>query len=229
MNDRPCTKLDDYLGGWLPKPAQADFEAHLARCAHCRAEVERQRRLDGMLGQVGARLEPVPPELVERIERRLAAAQWRSRATRAVAGLAAAAVLLLSVLLWPERPATETAGPVVEAPVSPHEATAPEPPTAPLDPRGASEQLAMLVVSRCGSSCPAAHRWTRVPAVAPPARLVHRAFSVTVLGNGEVEAQQAPEVQERPKMLLSSSTIGVSCIQARHTLGARRIARVVFD
>lgn len=228
MSDQLCDQLDDYLGGWLDKSARGEFEAHLERCADCRGEVERQRRLDGLLAQAGAHLEPVPPGLVRRVERHLAAAQWRSRAIRAVAGLAAAAVLVLSVLLWPHRPGTAPTVTIRETPQMPRDRAPEEPLITPIDHRVASGELAVLVVSHCGRSCPSAHRWTRMPWIAPPPRFVNAGFAVRVLADAEAEARQVGEVGESPQVVLSTSAEGVSCIRARHTLGTRKVARVVF-
>ena len=228
MSDRLCNQLDDYLGGWLDKSARREFDAHLERCADCRGEIERQRRLDGLLVQAGAHLEPVPPGLVHRVEQHLAAAQWRSRAIRAVAGLAAAAVLVLSVLLWPQRPGTELAVTIGEVPQMPRDQAPEGLDITPIDHQAASGELAMLIVSHCGRSCPSAHRWTRMPWIAPPPPFVNAGSAVRVLADAETEARQTGEVGESPQVVLSSPAAGVSCIRARHTLGTRKVARVVF-
>lgn len=228
MTDQSCDRLDDYLGGWLEESARAEFEAHLARCAACRAEIERQRRLDGLLGHASAHLESVRPDLVCRIERGLAAARRQRWVTRAVAGLAAAAVLLLSVLLWPQAPPTRPTATIVDVPQKPHDWVPEKPPTASVGPRAASEQLAMLVVSHCGHSCPSAHRWTRMPRVALPTPSVRAGSAGRVQADDAAEARPAQGLPEPPKFLVSSSSKGGFCIQARHTLGTRKVARIVF-
>lgn len=228
MTDRSCDRLDDYLGGWLEESGRAGFEAHLARCAACRAEIERQRRLDGLLGQASAHLESVRPDLVRRIQRRLAAARRQRWVTRAVAGLAAAAVLLLSVLVWLQAPPTRPTATIVGVPQKPRHLMPEKPPTASVEPRAASEQLAMLVVSHCGNSCPSVHRWTRMPRVASPMPSVRAGSAGRVQADDEAEARPAQGPPEPPKSLVSSSSKGGSCIQARHTLGARKVARIVF-
>ncbi|HUU82746.1 MAG TPA: hypothetical protein VM243_04500 [Phycisphaerae bacterium] len=228
MTDRSCNRLDDYLGGWLEESVGAEFAAHLARCVACRAEIERQRRLDGLLGQAGAYLESVRPDLVCRIERRLVAARRQRWVNRAVAGLTAAAVLLLSVLLWPQALPTRPAGTIVGVPQKPRDSMPEKPPTASVGPRAASEQLAVLVVSQCGHSCPSAHRWTRMPRVALPMPSARAGAGGRVQAYDEAEAGPAQGLPEPPKFLVSSSWKGKSCIQARHTLGSRKVARIVF-
>jgi hypothetical protein len=228
VTERLCDKLDDYLGGWLANSVRAEFEAHLARCSACRDEVERQRRLDGLLDRAGDSLESVPPGLVGRIERRITAAQWRSRAVKAVAGLAAAAVVVLSVLLWPERPVTGPSVSIVEKTTRPDATVPDEPAVGPIDRRAASRQLAMLVVSHCGSSCPAGPRWARVPEIAPPRRHVTRAFTATVLGEHEAEAIRAGEERESPKVARGTSATDASFVRTHRTLGTRQAARVAY-
>lgn len=229
MRDRICDQLDDYLGGWLEDSARPEFEAHLKRCADCRQEAERQRQLDALLAQAGAHLESVPPVLVERIEQRLAKAQWRRRVVRTAAGLAAAAVLLLSVVLWPDPSGSDRTEPIAEAPPESGTPTVEQPPFAPTPGRAASQQLALLVASHCQGSCPSAHRWIRLPHIPPPTGPVHRRFTVTRRGGGDEEAKPADDREEPPSIVLSASPRNISCVQSRQTLGARRLASIVFQ
>jgi len=86
-----------YALGALSRDEQADFEAHLATCATCRAEVQALRDVAGLLVHAAPDAAP-PPELRERIlrearrrrplgPRRLPVAPW----------LAAAACLVLAL------------------------------------------------------------------------------------------------------------------------------------
>ncbi len=92
MNTTPCSALDDYLANDLAGAARARFADHLAGCADCRRAVREQQRLDALLTEATARLEPVPAELAERVGRRLKVAR-RRRLAAAVAALTAAAVV----------------------------------------------------------------------------------------------------------------------------------------
>ena len=81
MNFAQCEHLDAYVGGWLPDEQTIAFEAHLADCAACREEIDQQRRIDRLLCEGTKRLEAVPAELVDRIERQIAV-RHRRRAIR---------------------------------------------------------------------------------------------------------------------------------------------------
>ena len=41
----PAAQLQDFLDGLLPDPERAEFQAHLAGCAHCAAELALYRRV----------------------------------------------------------------------------------------------------------------------------------------------------------------------------------------
>ncbi len=86
-----------YALGALSRDEQADFEAHLATCATCRAEVQALRDVAGLLAHAAPDAAP-PPELRERILRE--ARRRRPRGTRRVPvapWLAAAACLVLAL------------------------------------------------------------------------------------------------------------------------------------
>ena len=83
MDTGPCDHLDDYLAGGLSADEAARFEAHLADCPACREEVAHGQRIDRLLAQGSRRLEPVPPSLVDRIERE----GWTVRAAAEAAGI----------------------------------------------------------------------------------------------------------------------------------------------
>jgi len=103
MDTRRCDQRDDYLGGVLSADEAARFEAHLAECPACRAEVADGRRIDRLLARANDHLEPVPARLVDRIEGRIRSLR-RRRVIRVSLGLSAAAAVLLAVGVWLNRP-----------------------------------------------------------------------------------------------------------------------------
>src|SRR5262249_20129472 len=125
---------DGYLGKWLTREEQVEFEAHLANCPDCRQFVQEQQRLDDLLARANAALVPVPTALIDQVNHRLRRAR-RRRAAVWAAGLAAAGVLIGVLVPWflAQRPAQEE-------PVRPAvaEAPAPRPEPAP-DPRSLVE------------------------------------------------------------------------------------------
>lgn len=94
MNPYPCQFLDDYLAHDLAGEEQTRFTAHLADCPQCSRAVADQERLEGLLVEATARMEPVPPGLVRQIESRL-----RSTSRRRLAG-AVAALLSTAAIIW---------------------------------------------------------------------------------------------------------------------------------
>jgi len=231
MTNQPCDHLDDYLGGWLKEADREEFEAHLPACEKCRAEIERQRRVDSLLAQARARLEPLPAPLAERIHRRWAAARWPSRLVKAAAGLAAAAALALAVWLWVEQPVRRSGEPI--APIAgvrpvPHQPLSPPTVDAP-ESATPAQQLAVLLVSQCGSSCPTPHRWTRVPEFTPPATV---APARPTPRTGVVSEEKLPataQAAEPAKVVRSRPAEAISCIGTRETLGTRRFAQGLFQ
>jgi hypothetical protein len=91
-----CDLLDGFLGRWLSDEEQARFAAHLACCSICRQTVQENERLDNLLSHAMVRWAPVPKTLVDRIEAGVYLARRRRRFT--IAGLAAAAAILLCLL-----------------------------------------------------------------------------------------------------------------------------------
>jgi hypothetical protein len=87
----------------------ADEAAHLAACAHCRRELALVQATVA-LGRRAPRL-PDATAMAAAIEHRLAGARTRRIGVQRIAGLAAAAALLLAVWTrWPEPPVASTAG-----------------------------------------------------------------------------------------------------------------------
>ena len=112
-----CARLSDRMPAvvhgrsrWSP-----DEAAHLAACAECRDELALVQAAV-TLGRKTPRLSD-PAGLAETVERRLAGARLRRRdGARRIAGLAAAAALLIMVWgRWPERPAPTAAGAAAQA------------------------------------------------------------------------------------------------------------------
>ncbi len=91
----PCQLLDDYLAHDLIGDEHTRFVAHLPDCPECRRAVREQQRLDDLLMEATAELEPVPAGLTGRIERRLRAARRRRVAAALTALVAAVAGLWL--------------------------------------------------------------------------------------------------------------------------------------
>jgi anti-sigma factor RsiW len=102
MGVAECDYLDEYLSTGLSDQAAARFEAHLADCAMCREELERQRQIDWLLVHAVRRLHPVPAGLVERIERQ-ARPSLRRPALQVAASILAVAVIVLGILFSAER------------------------------------------------------------------------------------------------------------------------------
>ena len=86
-----------YALGALAPAERADFEAHLAECATCRAEVQALREVTGLLAQA-APAEPPPPALRERILRDARSVRPISARRRPVLPwIAAAAAVVLAL------------------------------------------------------------------------------------------------------------------------------------
>ncbi len=121
-----CERLDDYLLGGLSEDESARFEDHLSGCAACREEIREQRRMDRLLAEGAAGLEPVPTGLIGRIEQ----AYGRVHRCRVIGwawGLSAAAVaasVLAAWLAWGAAGRQEGSPPVVRE--SPQRAGDPE-------------------------------------------------------------------------------------------------------
>jgi anti-sigma factor RsiW len=88
-----CDRVDAFLGGELSIAEAEAFNAHAESCSACRAAIDEQRWIDGLLTSA-IRVESDRPntELIEEIRASLSAA--RQRAGVLTWGLAAAAVLL---------------------------------------------------------------------------------------------------------------------------------------
>jgi anti-sigma factor RsiW len=98
MNHRECNQLDAYLLELLEPDERAAFAEHLVGCPTCAREIEVQRRLDGLLAQVG-QVDAVPA-LGLRFDQRLRVR--RRRVWLGVGALAASMVLAAGWLLGPK-------------------------------------------------------------------------------------------------------------------------------
>lgn len=145
-----CARLSDRMpdvvhgrSRWTP-----DEAAHLAGCADCRRELALVQATVAM-GRKAPRLTD-PAGLAATVERRLAGARTRRRdGTRRLAGLAAAAALMIMVWgRWPERPAPTAAG----SAGSPAQALVPLPELELLDPAELDSLLQRMEMPSAGSS-----------------------------------------------------------------------------
>jgi anti-sigma factor RsiW len=97
MTPASCEQLERYLDCDLVGERREEFEAHLQGCAACRGEVARAERLSELLARAAMRLEAVPDDLADRIERHVRLRLYRRRAML-VSGVAAA--VAACVLVW---------------------------------------------------------------------------------------------------------------------------------
>jgi len=165
VNDVTCHNLDAYIGGWLTRDERIEFEAHLKQCAACRDELGRQQRIDRLLDEASRRLQPPPPDLVERVHHALDRARRRRRVVRISTGLSAAAALLVAVLVISPERATPPTRRVVAVHPPDRTATHVTPPSE-LSP---VQQLAVWMASRKASSTGTAeYPRPRVPVFAIP-------------------------------------------------------------
>ena len=163
-----CAHLDAYIGGWLPEERRFAFEAHLAECPTCAAELSKQERLDRLLAEARTRLEPTPPLLIRGIQRQLSSSTPVRPVRWLRAGLSAAAVLLLGLLF----PVAQRHAPwwgqvtsITEPPGIPREArTRPDME----DRQAALQQLALLITSRGEPVAMKAHPWLRLATIPAP-------------------------------------------------------------
>lgn len=118
MNTSPCDNLDAYLGGWLSKDDAAKFEAHLAGCAACSREIDRQQRIDRLLARGIRDADPLPASLIDRIEGGIRS--WRRRRRlRVVFSLTAAVAAAVGVWFAAEHVGTSFQAPeIVESPAA---------------------------------------------------------------------------------------------------------------
>ena len=99
MTATPCRLLHDYIAHDLTGDERTCFEAHLPSCLACRRIVQEEQALENLLSSALARLEPVPHDLIPRLQRRLRSVPRR----RVAAGIAAMAAAVV-ILAWLSRP-----------------------------------------------------------------------------------------------------------------------------
>jgi len=102
MKTSLCQSLDDYLDHDLTPAERVRFVAHLPECPSCSQAVADHQRLETLLGEAVARLEPTPQDLVVQIEARLRLARRRRWIAAAAALAASAAVIWLVVHNLPQ-------------------------------------------------------------------------------------------------------------------------------
>jgi hypothetical protein len=111
-------RLDEYLDGELEETARAGVETHLSSCQACRSELERSRKLEGVLRSVPSGTAPDADRFVQSVRlrtRRGAPHPWMFAAAACL--LVAAGVVLLrrpaavdvaaELSLYAEKPAPE--------------------------------------------------------------------------------------------------------------------------
>jgi anti-sigma factor RsiW len=130
MHEPICDRLDDFLLGELGDPDRAAFEVHLGGCAPCRAEVDGQHAIDGLLADAVDAFEACPPALVPEVARGLQSARRRHAAGWG-AGVAAscAAVILAGWGFLPDAAVRNLARRHVPPPADRRTATSPERPS----------------------------------------------------------------------------------------------------
>jgi hypothetical protein len=117
MNDGYADWDGAYVLGALDPADLADYEAHLAGCDQCRANVEELRPTIGLLA--GARAaglseyaEPMPDTLLPGLLRRASRERNRRRTlTAALGAVVAACLVTLAVVLWPGSDASNAPAP----------------------------------------------------------------------------------------------------------------------
>ena len=98
-----CQLLDDYLDHDLDPVERSQFIAHLSECSSCRQAIAEQERLESLLAEANARLEPSPVGLVIQIEECLRQNR-RRRWVVVAAAVAATAAAICLVCRTPLRP-----------------------------------------------------------------------------------------------------------------------------
>jgi hypothetical protein len=144
-----CTRLSDRMpevvhgrSRWTRGEA-----AHLGTCAYCRAELALVQA-SVSVGRRAPRLGD-PADLAAAVERRLAGARTRREGSRRIAGLAAAAVVLVAVWTrWPERPVPSSSLPARPG----AQALVPLPELELLDPSELDSLLQRMEMPTAGSS-----------------------------------------------------------------------------
>jgi hypothetical protein len=144
-----CTRLSDRMPEVVHGRSRwtRDEAAHLATCADCRAELALVQA-SVSVGRRAPRLRD-PAELAAAVERRLAGARTRREGGRRIAGLAAAAVVLVAVWTrWPERPVPSSSLPARPG----AQALVPLPELELLDPSELDSLLQRMEMPAAGSS-----------------------------------------------------------------------------
>jgi len=220
MDDLTCHNLDAYIGDSLSRDKRIEFEAHLKRCAACRDELGRQQRIDRLLGEAGQRLQPPPPDLIQRVHQTLEAARRRRRVVRISAGLSAAAAILLAVLLIsPGRDAPPTRR--IAAVRPPERAATHVVPPSELSP---VQQLAVWMASRKASSTRVVeYPRPRVPifAVAPHVALASKTRRQTK--QTIQPSERTPDGDKGPKVVRGTDPFNARAKPSHRTLTERRL------
>jgi anti-sigma factor RsiW len=93
-----CGRLDAYLAGELSAAQCAMFEAHVMDCDECRAEIEEQQWIDGMLcSRHCEAIEPAAARILATLSQQV---RWRRRRRAALMASGLAAAVLAGVMVW---------------------------------------------------------------------------------------------------------------------------------
>jgi anti-sigma factor RsiW len=209
MDPIECDHLDAYIGGSLSDAERSRFEAHLARCPDCRAELRLQQHLDALLCKARDRLEPVDPRLVARVERTLEREGTTRAATWMRAGLAAAA----SVAFILGVPFAWRAGTGITEPPGRREQTA-------------MQQLALFVTGEREAQAAHAHPWVRLVAITPPPERPRSARGT--YARSDVVKPATPEARKKKDLVITRGPppFNARAVQRQWTLGQRRLSEL---
>jgi hypothetical protein len=163
------------------------------------------------LARAAVHLEPLPAGLFHTVEKRIAAASRQRMVRRVLAGLSAAAVLVMAAMLWSQWPGSTPVAVTVDPPPLAH----PHPPNAPAhlpaSTGDARQQLALFVVSHRASDSPPGHRWARTAGFSQPSSSTN---SARMARRRPPPPPEPPSTdQDPPQVLLSSARFGPRCIQ----------------
>jgi hypothetical protein len=97
LSQQPCGLIDDFLVGELPTELAERFEDHLTECADCRAAIDEQRWIDGLLRSPIARdLEAAPGAVADAVGGTILRLRRRTAARRLIGVAAAASVAAIA-------------------------------------------------------------------------------------------------------------------------------------
>jgi len=224
-----CAHLDAYIGGWLSEEQRFAFEAHLGECLTCAAELSKQECVDRLLAAARTQLEPAPPLLAGRIERQLSSSPPVRPVRWLWAGLSAAAVLLLGLLLPVAQRHVPRLGPVISMT---------EPPGIPTEDRtrpdmedrqAALQQLAVLITSRSQRVEMKAHPWLRLATIPAPGE--PRSARRRSAAKQKTPEHQPSDIEDGKEVRITRGLppYNARAILSRRTLGQRKLSETSLE